>query len=77
MRRPLRRQLSPPEDCIYAMLDAAKAGDAKAYLNSYTGHIKELLTQSASEATPAGFGKYLRTSNAAIQGRRVVSPRES
>ena len=63
-----------PEDSIYAMLDAAKAGDINAYLASYTGHMKDLLRQSVSETTPAGFEKYLRTSNAAIQGAALSPP---
>ena len=71
----LTPKTAAPEDSIYAMLDAAKAGDAKAYLACYTGHMKDLLAQSALEATSAGFEKYLRTSNAAIQGVALSPPR--
>jgi hypothetical protein len=63
-----------PEDSVYAMLDAAKAGDTNAYLASYTGHMKDQLRQSVTEATPAGFEKYLRSSNAAIQGVALTPP---
>jgi hypothetical protein len=70
----LTPKTAAPEDSIYAMLDAAKAGDAKAYLACYTGHMKDLLAQSAVEATSVGFEKYLRTSNAAIQGVALSPP---
>jgi hypothetical protein len=74
----IARSLAPktlaPEDSIYAMLDAAKAGDTQAYLSSFTGHMKEVLSQSAAEATPGGFEKYLRTSNAAILGLALTPP---
>jgi hypothetical protein len=67
-------KLKAPEDTIYAMLDAARAGDANAYLACYTGHIEESLRQSASESTPAGFAKYLQQSNAAVQGVAIGPP---
>jgi hypothetical protein len=63
-----------PEDSIYGMLDSAKAGDTNSYLASYTGHMKDALRQSVTEATPSGFEKYLRTSNAAIQGVALTPP---
>lgn len=63
-----------PEDAIYAMLDAAKAGDVNGYLACYTGHMQELLKQSASEATLERFRGYLQTSNAAIQGVALSPP---
>ena len=74
----IARSLEPkavtPEDSFYSMLDAARAGDINAYLAAYTGHMKELLRQSVAESTPAGFEKYLRDSNAAIQGVALTPP---
>jgi hypothetical protein len=70
----LKPKPAAPEDGIYAMLDAARTGDANAYLACYTGHMQESLQQSAKEAGPAGFVKYLRDSNAAIQGVAVNAP---
>jgi hypothetical protein len=63
-----------PDDAIYRMLDAAKAADVNAYLDSYGGHMQELLKQSAAESGNGGFEKYLKTSNAAIQGVALTPP---
>lgn len=57
-----------PQDAIYAMLDAARAGDVKAYLANYTGEMDTALKQSLAETTEAGFSKYLKDSNAAVKG---------
>lgn len=70
----LKPKPAAPEDAIYAMLDAARLGDANAYLACYTGHMRESLQQSASEAGATGFLKYLRDSNTAIQGIAINAP---
>jgi hypothetical protein len=69
-----RPKVIAPEDALYSMLDAAKAGDVNAYLGCYTGHMKELLQQSATEATADKFKSYLQTSNASIQGVALSPP---
>jgi hypothetical protein len=61
-----------PQDVVYAMLDAARAGDVAKYLASYTGEIEQSLKRARSESTD--FGQYLRTSNAAIVGIAVNEP---
>ena len=63
-----------PEDVINRMLDAARAGDVTAYLACYTGHLNDLLRHSAAESPPGDFEKYLRTSNATIQGVALSPP---
>lgn len=63
-----------PQDAIYSMLDAARAGDTNAYMRSYTGQMENSLKQSIAETTDAGFAKYLRDSNAAIKGIAVSEP---
>jgi hypothetical protein len=63
-----------PQDAIYAMLDAARAGDVKAYLSSYTGQMDAALKQSLAETTEAGFAKYLTDSNAAVKGIAISEP---
>lgn len=70
----LQPKPAAPEDAIYGMLDAARLGDANAYLACYTGHMQESLRQSAKEAGAAGFLKYLRDSNTAIQGVAINAP---
>ena len=63
-----------PQDAVYAMLNAARAGDVKAYLASYSGPMESALRQSLAETTEPGFAKYLRDSNAAIKGIVVSDP---
>jgi hypothetical protein len=63
-----------PQDAIYAMLDAARAGDVKSYLASYTGQMDAALKQSLAETTEAGFAKYLTDSNAAVKGIAISEP---
>jgi hypothetical protein len=63
-----------PQDAIYAMLDAARVGDVKAYLTSYTGQMDSALKQSLAETTEIGFAKYLKDSNAAVKGIAISEP---
>ena len=63
-----------PQDAIYGMLDAARAGNVAAYLACYSGGMQASLQQSVRESTEAGFAKYLRDSNAAIKGVAVSDP---
>jgi hypothetical protein len=64
--------VAQPQDAIYAMLDAARAGDVKKYLASYTGEMEQSLERARSES--ADFAKYLRDSNAALKGIAVTEP---
>ena len=61
-----------PQDVIYAMLDAARAGDVKKYLASYTGPLAQSLKQTAGESSD--FAAYLRDSNAPLKGIAVTDP---
>jgi hypothetical protein len=63
-----------PQNAIYAMLDAARAGDVKAYLASYSGQMDAALKQSLAETTEKGFAKYLIDSNAAVKGIAISEP---
>jgi hypothetical protein len=63
-----------PQDAIYGMLDAARAGDVGAYMASYSGQMATSLEQSLAERTPAEFAKYLQESNAAIKGVAISEP---
>jgi hypothetical protein len=68
------KEEATPQNAVYAMLDAARAGDTKAYLACYTGAMERALRQSLAESTEAGFAKYLRDSTAAIKGTAVYDP---
>jgi hypothetical protein len=63
-----------PQDAIYGMLDAARNGDIKTYLASYTGQMEASLKQSMAETTEGAFAKYLKDSNAAIKGIAIAEP---
>lgn len=74
VQRPAAKAEPSPQDAIYAMLDAARGGDVKAYLASYTGQMDSALKQSLAETTEAGFAKYLKDSNAAVKGIAISEP---
>jgi len=63
-----------PQDAIYGMLDAARAGDVKTYLATYSGQMTAALQQSVAETTESKFAQYLKDSNAAIKGVAVSEP---
>jgi hypothetical protein len=60
-----------PQDTIYAMLEAARAGDSRAYLAQFTGQMQKSLQQVEAEKGAASFRDYLRTSIADIRGVAV------
>ena len=73
--RPAAAKPDPtPQDAIYAMLDAARVGDVKNYLASYTGQMETSLKQSIGETTESGFAKYLKNQNASIKGIAITEP---
>jgi hypothetical protein len=63
-----------PQDAIYGMLDAARAGDVKSYLANYSGQMSAALQQSIAETTEPKFAQYLKDSNAAIKGVAISEP---
>lgn len=65
-----------PQDAIYGMLDAARAGNVKTYLASYTGQMTTALEQSLAESTEPKFAQYLKDSNAAIKGVAIAEPQQ-
>ena len=75
LARPAAPKADPtPQDAIYAMLDAARAGDVKSYLASYTGQMETSLKQSIGETTERGFARYLKNQNASIKGIAISEP---
>lgn len=61
-----------PQEAIYAMLDAARTGDVKKYMASYSGQMAQSLERARAEF--ADFAKYLRDSNAPLKGIAVMEP---
>ncbi|HEV2690599.1 MAG TPA: hypothetical protein VGV35_18720 [Bryobacteraceae bacterium] len=66
-----------PEGAIYAMLDAARKGDVKKYLASYSGSMESSLRQSISESSDAAFRQYLQDTNAMLKGVAVLPPEKT
>jgi hypothetical protein len=56
-----------PQDTIYAMLDAAREGDAEKFLSAYSGDLQTSLRQSV---TP----QYLKDMNTPIKGVALNDP---
>jgi hypothetical protein len=65
-----------PQGAIYAMLDAARAGEVRTYLTAFTGQMETTLRQTLAETTELAFAKYLRESNATIKGIVVGEPQK-
>jgi len=60
-----------PEDAIYGMLDAARAGDTKAYLDAFSGSMHDQLVQVMKENAEPNLAAYLKSQNSAFQGVAV------
>jgi hypothetical protein len=67
---------SEPQDTIYALLNAARAGDVKSYLGNYTGGMQAALRQSLAESGEAAFANYLVRSSADVKGIAVSEPQK-
>lgn len=66
------RGVSKPEDEIYAMFDAARAGDAQAYLDCFSGPLREELAATVKEDSTEQFKAYLIKQNSSVQGMAVT-----
>jgi len=63
-----------PRDAIYRMLDAARSGDAAAYLDCFSGQMAATLRQSLSEMGSRAFSQYLTSTNKEIKGIALTEP---
>jgi hypothetical protein len=63
-------QSHTPEDAIYTMIDAARAGDTRAYLDAFSCSMKDDVAQVIKETGNSAFASYL-TRNAAFRGVAV------
>jgi hypothetical protein len=60
-----------PEDTVWRMSDAAREGDARAYLDCFTGALKQSLQKTAAEMGEAQFSRYLKKLNEEMTGIAV------
>ena len=69
--------IAAPQDAVYAMLNAARNGDVKAYLAGFTGGLETSLRRTAADQTEPEFAKYLINSQTGVRGITVGEPNES
>jgi hypothetical protein len=60
-----------PEDAVYHMLDAERAGDTRTYVDAFSGAMREQLLQLIRESSESKFSSYLARS-AGFQGVAVT-----
>ena len=60
-----------PEDVIWQMMDATRAGNVQAYLRCFTGALKQNLEKSVSEMGEPQFSGYLKRLNDEVTGVAV------
>jgi hypothetical protein len=56
-----------PEDAVYNMLDAARCGNTRAYLNDFTNPIRRQIDSTLRETTKDKFSSYLAQQNSAFE----------
>ena len=61
-------------DAIYRMLDAARSGDAAAYLDCFSGQTAAAMRQSRSEMGADGFARYLAETSRPLKGVTLSEP---
>jgi hypothetical protein len=66
-----------PQDTIYRMMDAARDGDVRAYLGSYTGQMENTLRQIVAEKGEAALSSYIRNFNASVKGIAILEPQST
>jgi hypothetical protein len=60
-----------PEEIIWRMSDAARAGDVRAYLDCFSGALRQRLEKTAREMGEAQFSRYLNRLNEEVTGIAV------
>ena len=76
-RRPVAPPHSEPQDAIYVMFNAARAGDVKAYLGAYTAPMEAALRETMAESSELAFAQYLKSSAASIKGVALSDPEKA
>jgi len=61
-----------PDDAIYNMLDAARAGNANAYLDSFADPMRTQIEQVVKESSKGKFAAYLVSQNSAFQSVAIT-----
>jgi hypothetical protein len=56
-----------PEDTVYGMLDAARAGDTSVYLDTFSGPLRQQIRQAIRESGKTQFASYLTAQSSSFQ----------
>ncbi len=56
-----------PQDAVYGMLDAARAGNTSDYVDSFSGPLQQQVQQVVKEGGKAQFASYLTRQSASFQ----------
>jgi hypothetical protein len=62
---------STPEDTIYGMLDAARTGDTKGYVDNFSGPLRQQIQQAVQESGKFQFASYLTAQSSKFQSVAV------
>jgi hypothetical protein len=60
-----------PEDVVWRMSDATRDGDVQAYLDCFSGALKQNLQKTAADMGEAQFSQYLKKLNDEVTGVAV------
>jgi hypothetical protein len=56
-----------PEDAVYGMLDAARAGDTAVYVDTFSGPLRQQIQQVIRESGKTQFARYLTAQSSSFQ----------
>jgi hypothetical protein len=62
-----RPRASTPEDTVYGMLDAARAGDTAVYVDTFSGPLQQQIQQVIREGGKTQFATYLTAQSSSFQ----------
>jgi hypothetical protein len=62
-----RPRISTPEETVYGMLDAARAGNATVYVDTFSGPLQQQIEQVMRESGKAQFATYLTAQSSSFQ----------
>jgi hypothetical protein len=62
-----RPRIQTPEDTVYGMLDAARAGDTAVYVDTFSGPLQQQIQQVIRESGKTQFASYLTAQSSSFQ----------
>ena len=62
-----RPRTQTPEDTVYGMLDAARAGDTAVYVDTFSGPLQQQIQQVIRESGKTQFASYLTAQSSSFQ----------